>query len=502
VPYLGLHLFQMKTLRNKSLTWLMILSQALLLSFVVQWLISQYNNEKNELQKDLAAQFEKSQQEVLDTLLEKNLIYPLLNNKKGFKIELKDEEKDIAGNGMVKMFLSKKTNSDSTKVVTVISDSVRTTNHLPEELNDSTRNILLHGMKLIVREVSASTDSGLHLEQRIYSSGDTLLMKKHLDRHFKEKGWNFNVQFKNISSGDSVNDQPGKKLFYFRSSLFPKSFGLEIGSYHLYLFKKILPESVFAIILLLLTAFAFIVAHRALTKQVLLNEMKNDFVDNISHELKTPLSTVKVVIEALNDEKIRNDETKMKGYLEMATMEINRLELLTGKVLTTSMIENGIINIEKQKIDLKKIISELLNTLKIRFANDLAEVVLDIPDGNFIIEGDSLLIQGAVLNILDNSLKYSGVSPKITISLAKLHEQLFLKIADNGPGIPVEYREKVFEKFFRLPSGNLHNVKGHGLGLSYVAMVMKIHNGSVRVENGSESGCVFTLVFKNAEASL
>jgi signal transduction histidine kinase len=476
----------------------MIFCQLLLVGFVIQWLVSQYKNEKTELQKSLAMQFEKSQQEVLDTLLEKNLINPLLESKRGFKISL--DEHDTTG-GKVKMFFNKIEKNDSTELVTVVTDTFISKNENSNGLNDSSKDILLHGVKLIVNEVWQSNENNRHFEQKIYSSSDTVLMRKHLEKNFKDNGWNFSVQLVNVINGDTTTKKSGKKMFYFESSVFPKTYGLEIDDYRMYLFKKIIPESIFALILLLLTGSAFILAHLSLKKQVRLNAMKNDFVDNISHELKTPLSTVKVVIEALQDENFRNDDKKMKEYLDMASLEIKRLELLTGKVLNTSMMESGKISLQKERIDLLKLISELNKTLRVRLTTENASVVIEAAEKNYFIVGDSMHIQGAILNIIDNSLKYSKRPSEIRILLSRNNKNVFIEITDNGPGIPEEYQDKVFDKFFRIPSGNLHNIKGHGLGLSYVSMVMKMHGGSVSVKNNFKEGCMFTLVFNESVES-
>ena len=473
----------------------MIFSQVLLTAFVLQWIISQYNNKKSELQKELTQQFEKSQEEVLDTLLEKNLITPLLKNKNGFKISLHENNIDtFPGNGKLKMFFNKTEKTDSTEIVTVLTDSINTNKNvtITKETN-STNDILLHGVRLIVKEVTGDARHRRELEQRLYSASDTTLLKNLLSQRFKGNGWDFNTKWVSGKQDDSSGHRD--KIIYMESSIFPKNYGFEVAGYHFYLLRQILPQAVFAVILLMLTGFAFIISHRSLKKQLRLNTMKNDFIDNISHELKTPLSTVKVVIEALQDENIRKDEKTIKEYLEMASIEISRLELLTGKVLSTSMMESGKIKIQKQKIDLHKLISYLIYAMKVRLTNEHAEVTVDTPEENFYIQGDPLHIQGALLNILDNSLKYSDSPRIIKITLYKNSEGIIVRIKDNGPGIPQEYLKKVFEKFFRVPSGNLHNIKGYGLGLSYVDMVMKMHDGKVFVENDLKTGCVFTLIF-------
>ena len=322
-----------------------------------------------------------------------------------------------------------------------------------------------------------------------------MLLKKYFEQQYKERGRNFDAHWINSDTSVHLNND---KTIYFQSSIFPKTYTLGIENFRLYLFKQIVPQFSFALILLFLTSFAFIIAHNTLKKQMRLNMMKNDFIDNISHELKTPLATVKVVIEALQNENIRSDENKIKEYLHMASLELNRLELLTGKVLSTSMMENGIITFEKQKIDLTKLITDLIFTMKVRLINEGAVIIFDNQPEEFIITGDPIHIQGAMLNILDNSLKYAIPLPVINISIHKFDGTILVNIKDNGPGVPSEYQNKIFEKFFRVTTGNVHNVKGHGLGLSYASMVMKVHGGNISLKNNTEGGCTFSLTFKES----
>ncbi len=485
----------MSLFQNKSLTALMIISQIVLTVFVVQWLFTQYNNEKSVLQVTLNQQYEKSQQEVLDSILEEKLITPLLKNKNGFKISFQEKIIDsVSENGKLKMFINKTESFDSTRLVTVLTDTISHQNNKDvSNLTDSSNDILLHGVRLIVKEITTTPGYQQEFDHRLYSGSDTTLLKSVLLQRYKGNGWNFNTRWVGKKQFDSSGQHD--KIIYMESKIFPKKYGLEITGYRLYLFKKILPQSFFAVILLMLTGLAFLFSYRTLKNQLRLNEMKNDFIDNISHELKTPLSTVKVVVEALQDENIRKDEKTTKEYLQMASIEINRLELLTGKILSSSMMESGIIKMQKQEINLLTLTTDLVYALKVRLTNENAELSIDASAREYFISGDPLHIQGALLNLIDNSLKYSGNHPIIKITLNNTHAGIQLSVMDNGPGIPNEYLGKIFDKFFRLPSGNLHNVKGHGLGLSYVAMVMKMHGGSVVVENNSSGGCIFKLVF-------
>jgi signal transduction histidine kinase len=143
--------------------------------------------------------------------------------------------------------------------------------------------------------------------------------------------------------------------------------------------------------------------------------------------------------------------------------------------------------------DLKKIVEEVLQAYQVKFISYGADVVLKTQGSHFKAMADKLHLQGVLVNLLDNSLKYGSGNISINILLEQKEEKLSISVTDNGPGIPEDYRNRVFEKFFRVPARNLHNVKGYGLGLSYAAQVMQQHKGSIAVANVPEGGCCFTV---------
>jgi signal transduction histidine kinase len=179
----------------------------------------------------------------------------------------------------------------------------------------------------------------------------------------------------------------------------------------------------------------------------------------------------------------------------MANMEMKRLDLLVNQALNTGLLENGKIMFHKEQEDLQQLTAEVLGILKIRFQQQNAIVNYSYEGDGFTATVDKLHIQGVLINILDNSLKYAGVSPEINVSVKALNGHVQVSIADNGPGISPEYLHKVFEQFFRIPTGNEHNIKGYGLGLSYAKQVMEQHGGSISASNLPGGGCIFTLTF-------
>ncbi|MBK6964234.1 MAG: HAMP domain-containing histidine kinase [Bacteroidales bacterium] len=266
-----------------------------------------------------------------------------------------------------------------------------------------------------------------------------------------------------------------------------------VEGYRLVILRGIWPQFIFALLLVLLTASAFILSFRSLKAQVLLNEQRNDFIRNMSHELKTPVATVKVALEALKNFNRRNDPVLMDEYLDMATAETNRLEMLISRVMNISASNGELIKPNPEQTDMGDLIREVLQAFKPRIEAEKAIVTVNLPDESITENIDRLHLQGVILNLIDNSLKYSIPPAEIEIVLSSDKNGIRITVADRGIGIPAEYRSRIFEKFFRVPTGDRHNVKGYGLGLSYAEMVMKQHGGSITYAERSGGGSIFSL---------
>jgi signal transduction histidine kinase len=260
-----------------------------------------------------------------------------------------------------------------------------------------------------------------------------------------------------------------------------------------YLFLQISPQLIFSIVLTALTTGAFLMMYRSMRSQQRLMELKNDFISNITHELKTPVTTVSVALEALKNFKGLENPQTTKEYLEIAQGELNRLTMLTDKVLKTAVFDHRGVNFEHEQVDLHKTVDQILHSMKLIFEKQKAHVTFEKKGDSFTIRGGSIHITNVIYNLLDNALKYSGGNPQIAIHLEENDNQVILKIADKGIGIPAEYKKKIFEKFFRVPTGDVHNIKGYGLGLSYVDNVVRSHRGLIEVASRPGEGSVFTI---------
>lgn len=260
-----------------------------------------------------------------------------------------------------------------------------------------------------------------------------------------------------------------------------------------FILKQIAPQILFSLLLTLITVIAFVVLYRNVRAQQRLMELKNDFISNVTHELKTPVATVSVALEALKNFHALNNPKLTNEYLDIARNELNRLTLMTDKILKAAVFENKGIAIQKEPVDLNKNIVQILDSMRLIFEKRQAKVLYDPTGEDFVIEGEQAHISNVIYNLLDNALKYSPNEPVITIALQDTAQELILSIKDEGLGIPDEYRKKIFEKFFRVPTGDIHNIKGYGLGLSYVAGVVKAHNGSIDVQSGQGKGSTFII---------
>ena len=279
----------------------------------------------------------------------------------------------------------------------------------------------------------------------------------------------------------------------------PITYQLQLGNTLPYLLERISAAILFSLFLIGITLLSFTLLYRNLLRQRRLADIKNEFISNITHELKTPIATVSVAIEALRTFNANIDPQRTKEYLDISANELQRLSLLVDKVLKLSMFEKKEIELKYEPLYMKDLVDEVLASLRLQFEKHQADVSLYV-EGDTLLQGDRLHLVSVVFNLLDNALKYSQGKPIVRIDVKGNGNKVQLMVADNGIGIPSEYHDKVFEKFFRVPTGNLHNAKGYGLGLSYVSHVIQKHQGTIKVESVEGEGSKFIIILPKQNA--
>ena len=277
----------------------------------------------------------------------------------------------------------------------------------------------------------------------------------------------------------------------------PVTYELSLGNSVGYLIKKLASPILFSLFLIGVTVSAFVLLYRNLQRQRKLTSIKNEFISNITHELKTPIATVGVAIEALRNFNAINDPQRTKEYLDISRNELQRLSLLVDKVLKLSMFEKKEIELKYEPLDLKDVVNEVVSSMKLQIEKHHAIVSVN-AEGDTSMQADRLHLLSVVFNLLDNALKYGNGNIAVKFDLKEKENGVELSVADNGIGISQEYKDKVFEKFFRVPLGNTHNTKGYGLGLSYVAHVIQKHKGKIEIESQPGVGSKFIISLPKA----
>ncbi len=228
-------------------------------------------------------------------------------------------------------------------------------------------------------------------------------------------------------------------------------------------------------------------------KQKRLSEMKTDFINNMTHELKTPISTISLSSEVLMDESIVSQPERLKQYARIIHNENNRLKTQVEKVLQLAALDHENIELKFEPLNIHQIINETADSFTLNL-QEHSGVLHYYPDAQHAeVMADVVHITNVLYNLLDNALKYSLQNPEITIRTANRNGRIEVAISDRGVGIPKESQRFIFDKFYRVPTGNVHDVKGFGLGLYYVKLMVQEHKGSIRVESEFGKGTTFVV---------
>lgn len=346
-----------------------------------------------------------------------------------------------------------------------------------------------------------------------YHTGDNTVSERRLDSllslEMKEISPNLNFRYEVIEEendsidslyADGFRQMPGSNVIrkrLFPSSLVPHHTEMVIevidpARLILSKMKVILISSTLFIIIII---YSFIYTLNSLIRQGKLSEMKSDFINNMTHELKTPITTISLASEALLDRQVDMSPEKVNKLSKLISKENNRLKSQVERVLQMERLDRKKISLEMQELQLNEFLEDILNSLSIQVESKNGTIDWDLKADKDTIVGDPLHISNIFYNIVDNAIKYSTEKLDIDISSYRQGNKIFVDISDKGIGMNKEVLSRIFERFYRVPTGNLHDVKGFGLGLSYVKEMMQLHRGDVDVVSKLGKGSTFTLVF-------
>ncbi|MGH1433426.1 MAG: sensor histidine kinase [Lewinella sp.] len=289
-------------------------------------------------------------------------------------------------------------------------------------------------------------------------------------------------EIKNMDLGDLPKDQ---EFTYYFGVKFPGRTG--------FLFDK-MQLIIFLSAILLLTVLFFAYAMWVILRQKRLSEMQKDFINNMTHEFKTPLSTIKIAAGVfLNDERVKAD-TRLHRYATIILEQNQRLNKQVEKVLQLASVEKGNLELKKEKVDLLEILDALLSSTRMRLEEQGGELTADLEDAaGVVLMADRLHLTNILYSLLDNAIKYCQEDPQISVRVIRNNNVIQLAIQDNGIGISPAYQARIFDKFYRIPTGNVHNVKGFGLGLYYVRRICQAHNWTITLDSDVGQGTTVRL---------
>jgi two-component system phosphate regulon sensor histidine kinase PhoR len=248
---------------------------------------------------------------------------------------------------------------------------------------------------------------------------------------------------------------------------------------------------VISVSLLLIIIFSFTYTVLTVYRQKRISEMKNDFINNMTHEFKTPISTISLACQALKDKDVTKTTDIYESYIGVIGEENLRLGAMAEKILQSAVLEKKQLELNKEWFDVHEVITDVVNKIGIQVQIKDGRILTDFKAEPSEINADKVHFTNLINNLLDNANKYTPQKPMIKVSTQTVNTGIMISIEDNGIGISKKNQKKIFDKLYRVPMGDLHDFKGFGLGLSYVKVMVEYHKGSIRLESELKKGSKF-----------
>ncbi|MGB0884020.1 MAG: sensor histidine kinase [Flavobacteriales bacterium] len=352
---------------------------------------------------------------------------------------------------------------------------------------------------------------GLKVESELDFNEIDSILHKELKNRGIETDFSFAVtdnqrQFIHRSSTEDAKttylDEGYRQVFYLLPNPHERyDIHLLIKKKFSYLVSDMRPIIAILTVMILIIAGSFYYALRIIFNQKKLSEIKTDFINNMTHELKTPISTVSLALEALLKFDLRMDEQRSKKYLEICKNENARLGNMVENVLNSAANQKGELKLNCEELELNKLVSQVVENIEVQVRAKNGSISLKLEATDDLIYADPVHFTNILFNLLDNAIKYYRDVPKIEIKTKSDSSNVYIDVKDEGIGLKKEDKERIFERFYRVPTGNVHNVKGYGLGLSYVYDVVQKHEGSILVESELGKGTNFKIKLPHGRTS-
>ncbi len=266
-----------------------------------------------------------------------------------------------------------------------------------------------------------------------------------------------------------------------------------------YLKDELRVPMILSVLLVMVVLILFISTVRSLLQEKKIADQTASLMNNMTHEFKTPITNISLAGKMLLRESATASPEKVGQFTRVILEENERLNKQVDQVLSMSAIENTVLSPENEQVDLNLLVQDTLRRFLLQLESKGGKVVTELNAGTSVVSGDVLMLGNAIGNLIDNALKYANGQPEISISTLNEEAMVVLKISDNGIGIDKDFHDQVFENYFRVPTGDVHNVKGFGLGLAYVKKVVELHHGIIQLQSEPGKGTSFTIKLPTGE---
>ncbi len=414
-----------------------------------------------------------------------------------------------------KIFIKDKNNLKFDTIInTFIGDSLVSSSHNTfNKIDENSKPIKIKDLNKIV--VNSVNDKALFVEkivnkllnynENIFERLRRVNFNEFLKRNLVNNSINLEFEFAITNKNDSIffaskNYDVSSKIDKIKKRIFPKDLVSDPYYINIYFPKKssyllkslgIFGVSLIILTLIITSTFAFILI--MIFRQKKISEIKNDFIHNMTHELKTPIATISLASQMLQDDSLPKESKNFKNISNIIDEETKRLSQQVEKVLQIAIFEKGKLKLKLTEITVEDIIEKVLNNFSLRVAELNGSLVSYLDENKSVIMADKMHFTNIIYNLLDNAVKYSKEKPDIEIRTQKKKTKVVITIADKGIGISKDDQKRVFDKFYRVPTGDIHNVKGFGLGLSYVKKIVESHNGNIKLSSKFNKGTTFEI---------
>jgi two-component system phosphate regulon sensor histidine kinase PhoR len=323
-----------------------------------------------------------------------------------------------------------------------------------------------------------------------------------IDSNFIIINGNYVVGVMDESEASHVDNPKSRSLFTskYQVALYrndyhgsPGWLKLNFPSKKSWLWSSLLPTMLMAIFFTVMILFCFSYTIYVILRQKKVSEMKNDFINNMTHEFKTPIATISLAADSIASPKVIQDESKINRFIGIIRQENKRMLQQVEKVLQMAQIDKKDFQLRLSSVDMHEVIREAVDHFTLQVQKREGQIRMDLNANQPVLQGDQTHLSNAIYNLLDNANKYSVESPEIHISTMNLNGGIEIVVEDKGIGISKDNQKHIFDKFYRVHTGNLHDVKGFGLGLSYVKAIASAHEGTIEVKSDAGKGSQFSL---------